>query len=67
MRDAPSNLALRNLLQDTCDSVERDRAVTGHRDGESYYFCSAGCMREFLESPEAYVNNAAFSVASRGS
>ncbi|MBI2765937.1 MAG: ATP-binding cassette domain-containing protein [Chloroflexi bacterium] len=29
-------------------SVERELAVTGVRDGETYYFCANGCRDEFL-------------------
>ena len=33
-------------------TVERERAVTGVRDGETYYFCAKGCRDEFLASRE---------------
>lgn len=29
-------------------AVERERAVSAQRDGETYYFCSNGCRAEFL-------------------
>jgi putative ABC transport system ATP-binding protein len=29
-------------------AVERERAVSGQRDGETYWFCSRGCRDEFL-------------------
>jgi len=29
-------------------AVERERAITGVRDGETYYFCARGCRDEFL-------------------
>jgi YHS domain-containing protein len=29
-------------------SVERDRAVSVERDGETFFFCSRGCRAEFL-------------------
>lgn len=31
-------------------AVERERAVTGVRDGQTYYFCANGCRDEFLAS-----------------
>jgi putative ABC transport system ATP-binding protein len=43
-------------------AIERARAVTGHRDGKQYYFCSSGCMREFLESPAEFVGAEAVGV-----
>lgn len=33
-------------------AVERDKAVAGDRDGQTFYFCSRGCRVEFLH-PEA--------------
>ncbi len=29
-------------------AVERERAVSAERDGETYFFCSRGCREEFL-------------------
>ncbi len=29
-------------------AVERERAVSAQRDGETYFFCSRGCREEFL-------------------
>ena len=29
-------------------AVERERAVSGERDGEAYWFCSRGCREEFI-------------------
>ena len=26
--------------------------------GKTYYFCSAGCMKDFDKNPEKYINNA---------
>ena len=34
-------------------SVERERAVTGERDGQTYYFCARGCRDEFLAARAA--------------
>ena len=34
-------------------AVERERAVVGVRDGETYYFCAKGCRDEFLASRPA--------------
>ena len=31
-------------------AVERDRAVSAERDGETFFFCSRGCREEFLGS-----------------
>lgn len=31
-------------------AVERDRAVSAERDGETFFFCSRGCCEEFLGS-----------------
>jgi putative ABC transport system ATP-binding protein len=29
-------------------AIERERAVSGERDGETFHFCSRGCLEEFL-------------------
>ncbi len=34
---------------------EDESAGTSNYDGETYYFCSAECKREFDEDPEDYV------------
>jgi putative ABC transport system ATP-binding protein len=34
-------------------AIERERAVTGERDGETFYFCARGCRDEFLAAQEA--------------
>ena len=31
-------------------AIERERAVSAEREGETYYFCSRGCREEFLGS-----------------
>lgn len=36
-------------------AVEREGAVTGVCDGETYYFCARGCRDEFLASPVEHV------------
>ncbi len=36
-------------------SVEKDQAVTKNYQGSDYYFCSAGCAREFEEDPGKFL------------
>ncbi len=38
-------------------SVERERAVTADRDGETFFFCSRGCREEFLGRLEPHSSN----------
>lgn len=47
----------RLVLDPVCQmSVEAEHAAAMlDHDGVTYYFCSRGCMREFQESPEAFV------------
>jgi len=42
-------------------AVERERAVTEQRDGETYFFCSNGCRAEFLadgQGPRGWIRAA---------
>jgi len=36
-------------------TVDRTSEHTAEHDGESYYFCSAGCRARFIADPEAYL------------
>jgi len=37
--------------------VDTDNAQwTSERDGQSYYFCSKGCMLEFRDDPDKYLD-----------
>ncbi|MFA5867344.1 MAG: ATP-binding cassette domain-containing protein [Actinomycetota bacterium] len=36
-------------------SIEKDAAVTKNYQGIDYYFCSAGCAREFEEDPDKFL------------
>jgi Cu+-exporting ATPase len=37
-------------------TVEEDEAAaTADYQGKTYYFCSAGCKKDFEEDPEAYL------------
>jgi len=39
--------------------VDTDSAQwTSERDGKTYYFCSKGCMLEFRDDPEKYLDPA---------
>ncbi len=38
-------------------AIERDGAVTGVREGETYYFCARGCRDEFLASQKVEVDH----------
>jgi putative ABC transport system ATP-binding protein len=40
-------------------SVERERAITAERDGQTYTFCSRGCRAEFLGSLDHLVDERA--------
>ena len=50
-------------------AVERERAVTGVRDGETYWFCSRGCRAEFLaadgQGPRGWMRAASALVSRR--
>lgn len=35
--------------------VEREKAVPADWEGQSFFFCSNGCRREFLEGPEQFL------------
>jgi putative ABC transport system ATP-binding protein len=35
-------------------AIEREKAVSGQREGTTYYFCSRGCRFEFLKGEEAF-------------
>ena len=35
--------------------VDRDKAITKEREGETYYFCSTGCLHAFDADPEKYL------------
>jgi len=37
-------------------SVEQDRAVPLELDGQTYYFCSAGCRSEFEAAPDSFIS-----------
>ena len=37
-------------------AVEREKAVVGEREGETFYFCSRGCRNEFFEDPQRFVS-----------
>jgi Cu+-exporting ATPase len=39
--------------------VDRNRAVTAEREGETYYFCSQSCKGEFDANPAAYAQRSA--------
>jgi len=39
-------------------AMERERAVTGERDGQIFYFCSSGCRDEFLAATGSAANGA---------
>lgn len=34
---------------------ETDAAATAEYDGQTYYFCAAGCKETFVSAPEEYV------------
>ena len=34
--------------------VDRDKALTKEFGGETYYFCSTGCLHAFEADPEKY-------------
>jgi len=36
--------------------VDAQAAVTAEHEGETYYFCSAGCKEQFLEDPEKHMD-----------
>lgn len=36
-------------------SVETATALHAERGGETYYFCSRGCMLDFRDEPERYL------------
>ncbi|MBM4408888.1 MAG: YHS domain-containing protein [Chloroflexi bacterium] len=36
-------------------AVERERAVSGQRDGKTLWFCSRGCREEFFQSDASAV------------
>jgi len=40
-------------------ALEEAGAVTQSYRGRIYYFCAAGCRREFLEDPSAFVQEKA--------
>ena len=40
-------------------AVEREGAATASFQGRTYYFCSQGCRREFLEDPAKFLGEAA--------
>jgi len=40
-------------------AIEREKAVTGERDGATFYFCSRGCRLEFLEGAEEFTRKEA--------
>jgi putative ABC transport system ATP-binding protein len=44
-------------------AVERERAVSAERDGESYFFCSRGCREEFVGGLRAEGNAAGHGLA----
>jgi putative ABC transport system ATP-binding protein len=37
-------------------AVEREKAISGEWQGQTYYFCSKGCRNEFMEAPGEYGN-----------
>ncbi|MBN9392869.1 MAG: ATP-binding cassette domain-containing protein [Chloroflexi bacterium] len=37
-------------------AVERNKAITGEWEGQTYYFCSKGCRNEFMETPGEFGN-----------
>ena len=38
--------------------VDKDEAVeTSEYEGETYYFCAAGCKKKFDENPEEYLDD----------
>ena len=50
--------ALRDIVTMATDpvcgmAIERERAVSAARDGETWYFCSRGCRAEYLGGPTA--------------
>ena len=50
-------------------AVERERAVTEQRDGETYFFCSNGCRAEFLadgQGPRGWVRAASALITRHG-
>lgn len=37
-------------------AVEKEKAVVGEWNGQTFYFCSRGCRNEFLEDPESFTD-----------
>jgi putative ABC transport system ATP-binding protein len=37
-------------------AIERERAVVGEWEGQTYAFCSRGCCSEFLANPHQFVS-----------
>ena len=43
--------------------MEIDERTAAHKavyEGETYYFCSQGCLQSFEENPRAYVSGAPY-------
>jgi Cu+-exporting ATPase len=54
------NLSMTMAIDPVC-GMQVDRETTAfraERNGETYYFCSRGCMLEFEEKPEKYLDPA---------
>jgi YHS domain-containing protein len=48
--------ARRGVTDPVCEmKVDREKAVTKEFGGETYYFCSAGCLHAFEADPEKYL------------
>ena len=49
LEDGEFKQAITMAIDPVCGmSVEREKAISGERDGQVYYFCAKGCRDEFM-------------------